>query len=96
MIGDWPTIAWRFMLSFIGILVLAAGLHGYLLRPMPYWERGVAIVAALLLVAPELTTDMIGLILMAGLFAFQYMGQRVAKPASVGAAATDRPQSPHA
>jgi TRAP transporter 4TM/12TM fusion protein len=95
MIGDWPTIAWRFMLSFIGILVLAAGLHGYLLRPMPYWERGVAIVAALLLVAPELATDMIGLTLMAGLLSFQYFGLRVVKPASVGAAAADRPQSPH-
>jgi TRAP transporter 4TM/12TM fusion protein len=96
MIGDWPTIVWRFILSCIGIGMLAAGLHGYLLRAMPYWERGVAIVAALLLVAPELTTDMIGLTLMAGLVAFQYFGVRVAKPASVGAAATERPQSPHA
>jgi TRAP-type uncharacterized transport system fused permease subunit len=95
MIGDWPTIGWRFVLSCVGIGMLAAGLHGYLLRAMPYWERGIAIIAALLLVAPELMTDMIGLALMAGLLAFQYMGQRVAKPATVGAAATDRAQSPH-
>ncbi|HEU4381788.1 MAG TPA: TRAP transporter permease [Hyphomicrobiaceae bacterium] len=96
MIGDWPTIIWRFILSCVGIGMLAAGLHGYLLRAMSYWERGVAIVAALLLVAPELTTDMIGLTLMVSLVAFQYFGVRVAKPASVGAAATDRPQGPHA
>ena len=74
MIGDWPTIIWRFILSCVGIGMLAAGLHGYLLRAMPYWERGVAIAAALLLVAPELTTDMIGLGPDGGLVAFQYMG----------------------
>ena len=39
MIGDWPTIIWRFVLSCVGIGMLAAGLHGYLLRAMPYWER---------------------------------------------------------
>ena len=61
MIGDWPTIIWRFVVSCIGIGLLAAGLHGYLLRPMPHWQRGLAIAAALLLVAPELRADLIGL-----------------------------------
>ena len=32
MIGDWPTIVWRFVLSCVGIGMLAAGLHGYLLQ----------------------------------------------------------------
>ena len=32
MIGDWPAIVWRFVMSCIGIGLLAAGLHGYLLR----------------------------------------------------------------
>jgi TRAP-type uncharacterized transport system fused permease subunit len=87
MIGDWPTIVWRFVVSCIGIGMLAAGLHGFLLRAMPYWERGVAIVAALLLVAPELTTDIAGLALTGGLLAFQFARQRTGVPASVGAAA---------
>src|SRR6185503_5655868 len=39
MIGDWPTILWRFTISCIGITVLAGGLHGYLLQPMPPWQR---------------------------------------------------------
>lgn len=94
MIGDWPTIVWRFILSCVGILVLAAGLHGYLVRAMPMWERAVAVGAALLLVAPELTTDIVGLGIMAALLAYQLVGARVPKPASVGAAAvkpgTDR------
>ena len=46
MIGTWPEIIWRFVISSIGIGLLAAGLHGYLLRWMPMWERGVAIVGA--------------------------------------------------
>ena len=29
MIGTWPEIVWRFVLSCIGIGLLAAGLHGY-------------------------------------------------------------------
>ena len=46
MIGTWPDIIWRFVISSIGIGLLAAGLHGYLLRWMPMWERGVALVGA--------------------------------------------------
>jgi TRAP-type uncharacterized transport system fused permease subunit len=90
MIGDWPTIVWRTIVSCIGIGMLAAGLHGYLVRAMPYWERGVAIAAALLLVAPELTTDIVGLGLTAALLALQLVSRRTTAPASVGAAAAKR------
>jgi TRAP transporter 4TM/12TM fusion protein len=61
MIGTWPDIIWRFVISSIGIGLLAAGLHGYLLRWMPMWERGVAIVGAILLVVPTLWADLLGL-----------------------------------
>jgi TRAP-type uncharacterized transport system fused permease subunit len=94
MIGDWPTIVWRTVVSCIGIAMLAGGLHGYLLRAMPYWERGIAIVAALLLVAPELTTDIAGLGLTAALLALQLASRRTAALASVGAAAADKAQEP--
>jgi TRAP-type uncharacterized transport system fused permease subunit len=90
MIGDWPLIGWRFAVSCLGIGLLAAGLHGYLLRPMPPWQRGIAIVAALLLVAPELTTDIVGFALAAALLAIQQLGPRPVKLVSAGAAATDR------
>jgi TRAP-type uncharacterized transport system fused permease subunit len=87
MIGDWPTIIWRFIVSCIGVGMLAAGLHGYLLAPMPAWQRAIAIVAALLLVAPELTTDLVGFAMMGVLVAFQYFTPPAPKLASVGAAA---------
>jgi TRAP transporter 4TM/12TM fusion protein len=89
MMGSWPNIVWRFVISCIGITILAAGLHGYLLRPMPNWQRAIAIAAAFLLVAPELTTDVLGLGLMAVLIAVQYLGQRAPSPAAVGAAVAD-------
>jgi TRAP transporter 4TM/12TM fusion protein len=86
MIGDWPTIIWRFIVSCIGVGMLAAGLHGYLLAPMPAWQRAIAIVAALLLVAPELTADLIGFAMTGVLVAFQYFTPPAPKLASVGAA----------
>jgi TRAP transporter 4TM/12TM fusion protein len=87
MIGDWPTIAWRFVLSAIGISILAAGLHGYLLQPMPLWQRAIAIPAALVLIAPDLRTDIAGLVMIAGLLAVQHQGWRARKLAGVSAAA---------
>jgi TRAP transporter 4TM/12TM fusion protein len=94
MIGTWPEIVWRFAISCIGIGLLAGGLHGYLLRAMPLWERGVAIIAALLLVVPTLWADLAGLAVMAALIAFQLVTANNAAPAaaSVGAAAADRPR----
>jgi len=96
MIGTWPEIAWRFALSCVGIGMLAAGLHGYLIRSMPLWERALAVVAAILLVFPALWADLSGLVLMAALIALQLAGGRgpAPAPASVGAAATERPQPP--
>jgi TRAP transporter 4TM/12TM fusion protein len=84
MIGDWPTIAWRFVVSCLGIGLLAAGLHGYLLRPMPPWERGLAIASALFLVAPTLIADLIGFALMAVIAAFEVSGRLAARDDSSG------------
>jgi TRAP transporter 4TM/12TM fusion protein len=96
MIGTWPEIAWRFVLSCVGIGMLAAGLHGYLIRWMPMWERGVAIVAAFLLVVPTIWADLAGLAVMAGLIGFQLVSSRAAAPLplSAGAAAAGRRQEP--
>jgi TRAP-type uncharacterized transport system fused permease subunit len=76
MIGDWPTILWRFVMSAIGVIFLAASLHGYLLRPMPPWQRGVALVTALLFVKPGLYSDIAGAALAGSLLVIQHFGQR--------------------
>ena len=49
----------------IGVICLAAGLHGYLLREARWWERIALLVAALLLIKPGYITDAIGLALLA-------------------------------
>jgi TRAP transporter 4TM/12TM fusion protein len=91
MIGEWPQIIWRFVLSCIGIGLLAAGLHGYLVRRMPMWERAVAIVGAILLVVPALWADLAGLVILAGLIAYHWLGSRHPTPVAAGAAAIKPP-----
>jgi TRAP-type uncharacterized transport system fused permease subunit len=93
MIGDWTTIAWRLVVSCIGICLLAAGLHGFLLRWMPMWQRALSVAAALCLVAPYLVMDVIGIALGAALIALQYYAPPVATPIPVGAKTLD--PSPH-
>jgi TRAP transporter 4TM/12TM fusion protein len=75
MIGDWPTIIWRFILSFLGIGLLAAGLHGYLLRRATLWERALLIATAFCLVKPDWVADLIGLALALIVVAVQWPGR---------------------
>ena len=80
MIGDWPTIIWRFLASCFGIMLLAAGLHGYFLRAASLWERAVLIVAAFCLVKPDWTTDLVGFALFALVVAVQWKGRDRGRP----------------
>jgi TRAP transporter 4TM/12TM fusion protein len=88
MIGDWPTIIWRFVASSFGILLLAAGLHGYFLRRASLWERAVLVAAAFCLVKPGWETDLAGVALCAVVVAAQWSGRdkrrsrAIAKPAA--------------
>jgi TRAP-type uncharacterized transport system fused permease subunit len=86
MIGDWPTILWRFVVSAVGVIFLAASLHGYLLRPMPHWQRGLALGTALLLVKPDLYSDIAGFALAGLLLGIQHFGQRQSELAAAKAA----------
>lgn len=83
MIGTWPDIIWRFVISSIGIGLLAAGLHGYLVRWMPMWERGVALVGAILLVVPTFWADLLGLAVTAALILLQMFGPGYPEPTPI-------------
>ena len=76
MIGDWPTIIWRFIAASIGIMFFAAGLHGYLLTRANLWQRVVLVTAGLCLVKPDLITDAIGAVLVAIVVASQLPARR--------------------
>ncbi|MBI5967697.1 MAG: TRAP transporter permease [Deltaproteobacteria bacterium] len=44
----------------VGIWALAAGLQGYFRQPLVMWQRVILLIAAVLLIKPGLTTDLIG------------------------------------
>jgi TRAP-type uncharacterized transport system fused permease subunit len=76
MIGDWQSIATAVATGTTGCLLLAAGLHGYLLRRCRAWESVALVVAALLLIKPGLATDLLGLGLAGGILALQWLERR--------------------
>lgn len=49
--------------SFMGVLSLSAALEGYLFKHIPTWQRIVFAAAGLMLIFPELTTDLAGIAL---------------------------------
>ena len=86
MINGWAQIHVSLLAlvsAIIGCMCLAAGLHGYLLASARTWERAVLVVAALLLIAPELVSSLIGLALLGVVVAVQLPRRRaeLEKPA---------------
>ena len=69
--GPWVQIAQAVVTGGIGVVALAAGLEGYLLRTATWLERGLLLAAALLLIDPKLLTDLVGLLLLAAVLAAQ-------------------------
>ncbi len=63
--GSWGEVGQAAITGGIGVVALAAGLEGYFIRKATVWERGLFVVAALLLIDPRLFTDLVGLALLA-------------------------------
>jgi TRAP transporter 4TM/12TM fusion protein len=84
--GPWPEIARAVVTGSIGVVALAACMEGYFLRKASLFERALFLVAALLLIDPNLTTDILGF----GLLAFGLIIQklRAADPAITEGART--------
>lgn len=59
--------------SLIGIFGVSAGLEGYLKREMNILIRLLFIASGVLLIIPSVVTDVIGIVLIAGAIAFQYL-----------------------
>lgn len=72
LIGEWWWIAFTTLTAAFGIVCLAAGLHGYLVRPLFWWERALLLLAALALVkGGSWMNDLTGVILFGMAFASQ-------------------------
>jgi TRAP transporter 4TM/12TM fusion protein len=63
MIGDWQTIIWSSITAGIGVLLFAAGLHGYFLTHSRHWQSAALVVGGLLLIEPGIVSDTLGAVL---------------------------------
>lgn len=59
-IGDWTVTLFATLSALVGVVLLSAGLFGYLLRPASMWQRALLVAAAVLLIKPGWTTDLAG------------------------------------
>ena len=59
--------------ALLGIFAVAAGLEGYILRPMRWPLRVLAVIGGLTLLIPGTVSDLIGLVIVAGIIALQVM-----------------------
>jgi len=82
MIGSWERILLTTVTAVIGVVALAASLHGYFLRPTRLWERVLLFGGALVLIKPGLMTDAIGLAALAAVL----LSQQALKPEPSAAA----------
>jgi len=72
LIGSPMEITMAVISGLLGTLALAAGVQGWLLKRASWMERGVLIIAALLLIKPGWITDLIGFGLLIIVAVFQY------------------------
>jgi len=86
MIGSWPNVIGAFVTASCGILLFAAGLHGYFITHANRWQRGLLIVAGLLLIDPGLTTDIAGAVIAAIVVVAQLYERRRAASGGAGPA----------
>jgi TRAP transporter 4TM/12TM fusion protein len=63
--AEWHVTLFAFISAVIGVMTLAASLHGYLLAALSMWQRVALFIAAILLIAPELISSIVGLVLLA-------------------------------
>jgi TRAP transporter 4TM/12TM fusion protein len=80
IVRDWAT-QWHLVLlaatsAIVGVVALAASLHGWLLAFLPMWQRVLLFAGALCLIKPGLYTDMAGLILLSVVLGAQLLAQR--------------------
>ncbi|MFN3636828.1 MAG: DUF3394 domain-containing protein, partial [Rhizobium rhizophilum] len=82
-IGSWPQIAGAFVTATCGIVLFAAGLHGYFITVASHWQRVLLCAGGLLLIDPGFATDTAGAVLAAIVILSQWYARRqsAGKPA---------------
>ena len=74
----WYEIVLLVITALCGIYIVSAGMEGYLLRAMPWWQRIVALIGGLCMIIPGLTTDVAGIVLIALVVVLQLVAKKKA------------------
>lgn len=77
--GTWSAILQASCTAFLGLIALAAGMQGYLLRVCPHWQRALLIIAGVTLIHPALWTDTTGLAVFALITLIQFIRNKTTK-----------------
>ena len=75
---EWDKTVLALLSATLGCICLAGGLHGYLLAIARLWERALLVIAGVLLIAPEVYSSVVGLVLLAIVVAVQLPRRRAA------------------
>ena len=67
--------------AMVGIFGVSASLEGFIFKHMPWWQRILSAAGGLALIYPGLTTDLIGLALIAVVLVLQFAGRKHVQPA---------------
>jgi TRAP-type uncharacterized transport system fused permease subunit len=65
--------------SVVGIVGISAALEGFAARNCKWWERIILAAGGLCLVIPETLTDIVGLVVVGGIFAYQFVEKKFLK-----------------
>ena len=85
---NWPDFWLAFLGCAAGISCLSAGITGWLLTRTAVWERVLLVVAAILLVAPELYSSLLGAALVVPVLIRQLAAYRLTRAAEAGASSS--------
>jgi len=88
MIGEPARIVLAVITSIGGVIMLAAGLEGYVFKPANWIERAVLLAGGLLLVFPGWTTDLIGIGIVSPVALRQVMAVRATRQAQAAGSKT--------
>ncbi len=69
--APWYEIVLLVITAIAGIFIISAGMEGYLLKEMPWWQRVIALASGLCMIIPGIVTDAVGVALIVVLLLIQ-------------------------
>ena len=72
----WYEIVLLVITALCGIYIVSAGMEGYLLRLMPWWQRILALAGGLCMIIPGIATDIAGVVLIALVVVIQLLTKK--------------------